>query len=160
MSNQGIFGPGQPARHLLCANPASMHGVQSSAAANTALPALPGACVLCVLCMAQVDQCVCSCPTELPPFARGVSTQECMCKPGYGSPTGEGPCHVCPVGTYSEGRTLEECKICPFSTTSVAGATSKADCLPVAQKCPVGQVAPPHAFSPDQCGCLPGYGGE
>ena len=99
-------------------------------------------------------------PAEMPPSAFGASTKECMCKAGYGSKNGDGPCHLCPVGTYSEGASLEDCKPCPFGTTSDVATTTRELCKPVAQKCPVGQIAPPDAFSIEQCGCMPGYGGE
>lgn len=49
---------------------------------------------------------------------------------------------------------------CPFGQTSRAGAESAKECVPESQKCPIGQIAPPDAVSPEQCGCLPGYGGE
>jgi hypothetical protein len=88
-------------------------------------------------------------------------SKACKCKPGYGSLTGAGLCHQCPVGTYSEGLTMEDCKPCPFGTTSKAGSvTADEDCVPVAQPCPVGQIAPPSAVSAEHCACVPGFGGE
>ena len=82
-----------------------------------------------------------------------------MCKPGYGSTTGDCTCHLCPIGTYSEGGNMEDCRPCPFGFTSAAGSNSSAQCVPADQPCPVGQIAPPGAVSADQCGCIPGYGG-
>jgi hypothetical protein len=54
---------------------------------------------------------------------------------------------------------MEDCQPCPFGTSSKAGAETTFDCVPVAQKCPPGQIAAPDAESREQCGCLPGYGG-
>jgi hypothetical protein len=68
--------------------------------------------------------------------------------------------HWLQVGTYSEGGTFEDCKPCPFGTTSDFGATGKDECRPVAQTCPVGQIARPGAVSSVECGCIPGYGGK
>jgi hypothetical protein len=83
-----------------------------------------------------------------------------MCKAGYGSATGSAPCRLCPVGSFSDGRTMEDCSPCPFGFTSRAGARSSQECVAESQPCPIGQIAPPHAESADQCFCLPGYGGE
>lgn len=96
---------------------------------------------------------------ELSQRTVAATAKDCKCKPGYGSRSGEGPCHVCGVGTYSQGGSLEDCKACPFGYTSAPGATSGEDCKPVAQTCPVGQTAPSNAVSQEQCGCLPGFGG-
>jgi len=85
--------------------------------------------------------------------------REYKCKPGYGSATGFAPCRLCPIGTYSEGGTMEDCKPCSFGHTSAAGSDSRERCLPLSQPCPVGQIAPPDAVSPRQCGCAPGHGG-
>lgn len=54
---------------------------------------------------------------------------------------------------------MEDCKPCDFGLTSAAGASSKAQCVPVSQACPVGQIAPPGAVSAAQCVCIAGYGG-
>lgn len=43
----------------------------------------------------------CFAPAELPPYAVGASTQDCRCKPGYGSQNGAAPCHLCPVSKCS-----------------------------------------------------------
>jgi hypothetical protein len=83
---------------------------------------------------------------------------DCKCKPGYGSLTGEGICRLCPEGTFSTGRTMEDCKPCPFGTTSAAGIDDSEKCVPVAQACPVGMFAPENAVAPQQCQCYPGYG--
>jgi hypothetical protein len=101
---------------------------------------------------------VCPAGTEIPQNEAGSSSAECKCSPGHGSSTGAAPCRTCPVGTYAEGGTLEECKPCPFGYTSMAGAASLADCVPAARRCPPGQVATPDAVSDAQCACLPGYG--
>lgn len=87
------------------------------------------------------------------------SAMECTCKPGYGSVTGEGSCHLCPAGTYSKGGTKEDCIPCPFGYTSAPGTTSWEGCVPASQECPVGQLAPLGAVSKEECGCLPGHGG-
>jgi hypothetical protein len=106
----------------------------------------------------------CPAGTRVPPskYRPGYASSkgECKCKPGYGSTTGEGVCKLCPVSTYAPGGNMEDCKPCPFGTTSAAGSTDKSDCRPEAQKCPVGQIAPLDAVSADECHCLPGYGGE
>lgn len=97
---------------------------------------------------------------ELTNFVTATSTQQCKCKAGYGSPTGEGTCRVCPAGTFSPGGTMEDCKACPFGKTSKPGSSSAAGCVSATQACPVGQVPTQNAVSQHQCGCLPGYGGE
>lgn len=92
----------------------------------------------------------------MPPLA----LNQCKCKPGYGSSTGPPPCRLCPVGTFSMGGSMEDCRPCPFGQTSAPGAISLDRCVPAAQACPVGQIAPPDAVSPAECGCLPGFGGR
>jgi hypothetical protein len=80
---------------------------------------------------------------------------------GFGSPTGEGPCRICPVGSYSPGESTEDCLPCPFGKTSQQGATDASECRPITQQCPAaGQIAPPDAVSEAECRCLPGHGGE
>lgn len=97
---------------------------------------------------------------EVPQGQTGSSKQECMCKPGFGSPTGEGTCRLCPTATYSFGGSMEDCKPCPFGTTSMPGAKHIKDCEPIPQECPVGQVALLGAVAASQCVCLPGHGGR
>lgn len=79
---------------------------------------------------------------------------------GYGAVVGEGGCHLCPAGTYGKGGSLEDCVPCPFGYTSAPGTTSWKGCVPAAQECPVGQLAPLGAVSKEECGCLPGHGGK
>ena len=55
---------------------------------------------------------------------------------------------------------MEDCKPCPFATTSKPGATKQEECVPTSQACPVGQMAVGNAVSKQQCSCLPGYGGK
>jgi hypothetical protein len=93
---------------------------------------------------------------ELPPHAVGASSSECRCKPGYGSITGSAPCRLCPVGTYSEGWTMEDCKPCKFGYTSAVGSESAQQCEPSPQACPIGQWAPGSAVAAAQCLCYPG----
>lgn len=85
---------------------------------------------------------------------------DCVCKSGYGSPTGTGICRLCPANTYSTGGTMEDCKKCPFGTTSAEGSTSKDQCRSVPQACPLGQWAPPDAVSAEECRCYKGFGGQ
>jgi hypothetical protein len=99
-------------------------------------------------------------PAEVPKGEAGASKQECSCKPGFGSPTGEGICRLCPTASYSPGGTMEDCKPCPFGFTSRPGARGVEECVPIPQSCPVGQVALIGAVSSEQCVCLPGHGGE
>jgi len=111
------------------------------------------------------EQCysVNACPagTELRMLASAPSSvNDCVCKPGYGSSTGRGPCQLCPPNTYSTGGTLEDCKPCGWGMVSAAGATDKAMCQNSPQACPIGQWAPKDAISKEQCGCYPGFGGE
>jgi hypothetical protein len=56
----------------------------------------------------------------------GDFTGQCVCKAGYGA-AGMGQCELCPIGTFSEGATMEACKPCPFDTTSAAGSTSQSE---------------------------------
>jgi hypothetical protein len=53
---------------------------------------------------------------------------------------------------------MEDCKPCPFGTTSAAGTDDIDECSPVAQACPVGMFASPDAVDGDQCRCYPGFG--
>jgi len=101
-----------------------------------------------------------SAAAEVPHGEAGSTVRECKCKPGFGSPTGEGICRLCPAASYSPGGTMEDCKPCPFGKTTRPGARSADECEPVPQACPVGQIALPGAVSPSQCVCLPGHGGE
>jgi hypothetical protein len=85
---------------------------------------------------------------------------DCVCKSGYGSPTGTGICRLCGAGTYSAGGTMEDCKPCPFGTTSAEGSAAKEQCqVPVQQACPIGQWAPEGAVSAEECRCYTGFGG-
>lgn len=93
-------------------------------------------------------------------FGGPHTAKECVCKPGFGAVVGEGACHLCPSGTFSRGGSMEDCVPCPFGYTSAPGTTSWKGCVPAAQECPVGQLAPLGAVSKDECGCLPGHGGE
>lgn len=90
---------------------------------------------------------------------KGKITQICRCKAGHGSTSGS-TCRLCPIGSFAEGGTMDDCQPCSFGYTSRAGADSQRECVPEAQACPVGQIAPPDAVSEELCGCLPGYGGE
>lgn len=101
-----------------------------------------------------------SAAAEVPHGEPGSTVRECKCKPGFGSPTGEGICRLCPAASYSPGGTMEDCKPCPFGKTTRPGARSVDECEPVPQACPVGQIALPGAVSPSQCVCLPGHGGK
>lgn len=47
---------------------------------------------------------------EVPHGEAGASSKECVCKPGFGSPTGEAPCRMCPTASYSPGGSMEDCK--------------------------------------------------
>jgi len=38
-------------------------------------------------------------------------------------------CTLCPVGTFSPGGSREQCRPCPFNTTSAAGSDSSASCV-------------------------------
>jgi len=115
------------------------------------------------LCTLQQTDCwpLCVHPliAEIRADGAGDPLSRCVCRPGYGSKTGEGICSLCPIGTYSEGGSMEDCKPCKFGLTSAAGSSSRAQCVPVSQACPVGQVAPPGAVSAAQCVCIAGYGG-
>lgn len=91
------------------------------------------------------------------PQTAATSAASCVCLPGYGI-SSSGVCALCQPGTYSPGG-KQACQPCEFGTTSKAGASGDSQCVPVAQECPVGQVAPPDAVSKEQCGCYPGYGG-
>lgn len=98
----------------------------------------------------SADQCYSSnaCPagTQFPDGRRQhASVDECVCKPGYGSATGQAPCSLCPANTYSTGGTLEGCRPCAFGTTSNAGSTSEQACYSIAA-CPAGTGAPAAAF--------------
>lgn len=55
---------------------------------------------------------------------------------------------------------MEDCKRCPFGTTSQPGTASVQHCEAAPQPCPVGQIAPAGAVSAEQCACKPGFGGE
>lgn len=87
------------------------------------------------------------------------SLESCVCKPGFGVVPGTDYCRLCPAGTYAFGGDLSECLACNFTLTSAPGAQSEEECVPAAQPCPIGQIAPPNAVSAEQCACLPGYGG-
>lgn len=89
---------------------------------------------------------------------KGKLTKTCRCKAGYGSTSGS-TCRICPVGSYAEGGTMDDCRPCPFGYTSRAGAESPHECVPESQPCPIGQIAPPGAVSAEVCACIPGYGG-
>lgn len=39
-----------------------------------------------------------------------ASVNDCVCRSGFGSPTGTGACHLCPAGTYSHGGSMEDCR--------------------------------------------------
>jgi hypothetical protein len=65
---------------------------------------------------------------------------------------------MCPAATYAPGRTMEDCKPCPFGTTSAPGTDRVEKCVPVPQSCPVGMYAPANAVDDDQCSCYPGFG--
>lgn len=108
-----------------------------------------------------IDQCpVGTEPTdETLDFGGPQTAKECVCKPGFGAVVGEGGCHLCPAGTYGHGGSMEDCVPCPFGYTSAPGTTSWKGCVPAAQECPVGQLAPLGAVSRQECGCLPGHGG-
>lgn len=80
---------------------------------------------------------------------KAFTQADCVCKAGYGSPTGSGICRMCPAGTYSEGGTMEDCKPCAFGMTSSSG--SEQCTRAVEQSCPIGQWAPPDALSKDEC---------
>jgi hypothetical protein len=55
---------------------------------------------------------------------------------------------------------MEDCKPCPFGTTSAEGSTAKHQCeVPVQQACPIGQWAPEGAVSAEECRCYKGFGG-
>jgi hypothetical protein len=54
---------------------------------------------------------------------------------------------------------MEECVACGFGLTSQEGATSREECRPVQQACPIGQWAPPDAVSKEMCQCYRGFGG-
>ena len=95
----------------------------------------------------------------LPPALCRFLSPTTQHQPGFGSSTGTAPCRLCPPSTYSAGGTLEECLPCPFGYTSAPGAKGIESCVKVAMKCPAGQIAPSDAVSPDECACLPGYGG-
>jgi hypothetical protein len=80
---------------------------------------------------------------------KAFTQADCVCKPGYGSPTGSGICRLCPAGTFSEGGSMEDCRPCAFGMTSSdgAGRCTRA----VEQACPIGQWAPADAMSRDEC---------
>lgn len=55
---------------------------------------------------------------------------------------------------------MEDCKACPFGTTSAEGSIAKEQCqVPVQQACPIGQWAPEGAVSAEECRCYKGFGG-
>eukprot|EP00775_Hariotina_reticulata_P007566 gene7566-biopygen9370 len=89
------------------------------------------------------------------------SIEECQCKPGFGGPAvpqASPFCTLCPVGTFSPGGNREQCRPCPFGTTSAPGSDSSASCVASPTECPPGQIAPPTAVSSSECSCLPGFG--
>lgn len=90
---------------------------------------------------------------------RAFSISDCVCRPGFGSPTGSGICRLCPAGTFGPGGSLEDCYPCPFGTTSGEGAQHSHECRPVEQACPIGQYAPADAVSVQECRCYRGFGG-
>lgn len=55
---------------------------------------------------------------------------------------------------------MEDCEPCGFGFTSREGATSREECRPVQQACPIGQWAPADAVSKEDCRCYKGFGGE
>lgn len=93
----------------------------------------------------SADQCYASnaCPagTQFPDARKQHgSVDECVCKPGYGSTSGKAPCSLCDANSFSEGGSLEDCKPCPFGTTSNAGSTSEQACYAI-EACPAGSGA-------------------
>lgn len=54
---------------------------------------------------------------------------------------------------------MEDCEPCGFGFTSREGATSRQECRPVQQACPIGQWAPQEAVSKEDCRCYKGFGG-
>jgi len=55
---------------------------------------------------------------------------------------------------------MEDCKPCPFGTTSQPGTATAQNCEAASQPCPIGQIAPAGSVSAEQCACKPGFGGK
>ncbi|CAB4012943.1 Hypothetical predicted protein [Paramuricea clavata] len=63
-----------------------------------------------------------------------------ICKPGYFSLTGLGPCRPCRLGYYSTDTWSTSCKMCPTGTTTVLPAASKIE--ECGMKCAPGTYSP------------------
>lgn len=76
----------------------------------------------------------------------------------YGSSSSTGPCHKCPMDTWSAGTAHEPCKPCPHGTASPSGATDAKHCVPYSKICGTGGYLMGKGKSLSHCGCFPGYG--